>query len=110
MFPNYGIIVTFTATAAYLLISYQIRILTSLIHLNLTVTIQLTIEIISNGICALNFKHKYMIVGLLWFTSIITVYPWILPLVSPAIAISRLYQSLFSTIGGMRMYVLGIRT
>ena len=61
VFPNYGIIVTFTATASYLLISYQVRILTSLIHLNLTVTIQLMIEIISNGICALNFKQKYMI-------------------------------------------------
>ena len=83
------IIVTFTATVAYLLISYEVRILTSLIHLNLTVTIQLTIEIISNGICGLNLKQKYMIVGLLWFHQ----YYYCLPLVSPAIAVSRWFVS-----------------
>ena len=47
------------------------------------------IEIISNGICGLNFKQKYMIVGLLWFHQ----YYHCLPLVSPAIAISRWFVS-----------------
>ena len=55
----------------------------------MAVIIQLAIQIVSNGICAPNFKGNYKIVELVWFHQNYNC----LSLVRPTIAISRCFVS-----------------